>query len=335
MPEATVGDERPSPASTIVPSTWFGNRSGLGRIRLRGKDRRDFLHRLSTNAILPLKPGEGALTALLNPKGRLLDLLQVLALEEELLLIASDGAGEKVLSWLEAFHFREEVAIEPWDSDCVGLYGEEARSFLSRLAGEEVPALPYGHHRSLTLGGISARAAGSFPLAGQGFLLLTAPGSSPSLQERLQGAGAREASGQMLEALRVAAGVPAWGRELSEEFNPWEAGLDAAVSLSKGCYVGQEIVARIHTYKKLQRRLTGLEVEEGSEAPTVGATVLHQAEQVATITSAAISPLSTRPLALAFLPLPLSSISQALEIAEGESSRHARVVPLPFLNPAN
>jgi folate-binding protein YgfZ len=66
----------------------------------------------------------------------------------------------------------------------------------------------------------------------------------------------------MLEALRVAAGVPAWGRELSEEFNPWEAGLDAAVSLSKGCYVGQEIVARIHTYKKLQRRLTGLEVEK-------------------------------------------------------------------------
>src|SRR4029450_8693189 len=100
-----------------------GNRSGLGKIRLRGKDRRDFLHRLSTNAILPLKAGEGALTALLNPKGRLLDLLQVLALEEELLLIASDGAGEKVLAWLEAFHFREEVTIEPWDSDCVGLYG--------------------------------------------------------------------------------------------------------------------------------------------------------------------------------------------------------------------
>src|SRR4029434_9364765 len=155
-PEAAVGDESLSPASGRAPaSCLIGNRSGLGRIRLRGQDRRDFLHRLSTNAILPLKPREGALTALLHPKGRLLHLLQVLALEEELLLIASDGAGEKVLAWLEAFHFREEVTIEPWDSDCVGLYGEEARFLLSRLAAEDVPALPYGHHRSLTLAGVS------------------------------------------------------------------------------------------------------------------------------------------------------------------------------------
>ncbi|HEV8375543.1 MAG TPA: glycine cleavage T C-terminal barrel domain-containing protein [Candidatus Polarisedimenticolia bacterium] len=312
-------------------SCLVASREELGRIRLRGKDRHDFLHRLSTNDILALKPGEGRLTALLNPKGRLLDLLQVLVLEEEMLVITSEGAGEKVLSWLEAYHFREEVEIEPCESDCLGLYGERARSLLARLSGEEVPAVSYGHNRMLTLAGVRARLAGSFPLAGAGFFLLAPSGSAPVLRDALQAAGAQRASRELLEALRVAAGVPAWGRELTEDFNPWEAGLDAAISLAKGCYVGQEIVARIHTYKKLQRRLSGLEIE-GSVAPPPGSAVLHESKQVATLTSAAVSPFSGKPIGLAFLPLPLVGVSQTLEIRSDSSSRPARVVSLPFLS---
>jgi tRNA-modifying protein YgfZ len=303
-----------------------------GIIRVRGQDRQDFLQRLSTQEINSLQPGEGALTALLNPKGRLLDLLHLLVLEEEMLLLTSGDNGPEILSWLENHLFREDVRLNLDIPDCVGVYGSRAPGILAALAATELAPLRPGYSLRISISGTAVLVTGTFPLAGAGFLLLAPEGSTASLITSLEAAGVQPASTETVDAFRVATGVPAWGREITQEFNPWEAALDSAISLTKGCYLGQEIVARIHTYKKLQRRLTGLEVE-GEEVPGPGTPVCHGSREVAKLTSAALSPVSGRVVALAFLPLSLSGSAEELTVIAGVSRRAARVIGLPFLNP--
>ncbi len=305
--------------------------SPLGRIRMRGKDRQDFLHRLSTREINALAPGEGGLTALLNPKGRILDLAQALAGRDELLLITSSGTGGKVLAWLAGYLFREEVTLDGAESlPCLGLCGPGSARLLNESAGGEWASLPPFHHRPGRIGSALVRVVRSFPLAGSGFLVLGEGGGALPLYEALRKGGASPAGFEAMERLRVAAGVPEAGRELTEEFNPWEAGLDGAISLDKGCYLGQEVVARLHTYRKVQRRLALLGLDSPSPPPA-GATILSAGETVGAVTSAALSPDSSRALALGMVALEAARPGLPVEVESGGGRRDGTILALPSL----
>ena len=332
-PPLSFGDPDREAAAALEGSV-VADRSGLGRIRMSGKDRQDLLHRLSTNEIKSLKPGEGALTALLTSRGRIVDLLHALAGESYLTLIASDGNAARVRSWLETYIFREEVALEDAGAGgCLGLYGAASASLLDRLARDNWSSLPVAHHRRSKLAGLEVRVAGTFPLAGLGFLLLCDPGNTSALWDALVAAGAVPAGSEALERLRIAAGVPELGKELTEDQNPWEAALDGAISLTKGCYVGQEVVARLRTYQKIQRRLGGLELE-GDELPASGSSILFAGREVGKITSAARSPRGANGLALGFLQVDHAGPGEAVEVSHLSGSIPARVIDLPFWSPA-
>jgi folate-binding protein YgfZ len=300
-------------------------------VRVRGKDRLDFLHRLSTNEIQGLRPGEGTFTVLLNTKGRVLDLVHALEDGSELQLVTSPEAGGKIGAWLDGYIFREEVTLEAAGVlPCLGLYGPASEAILEKTAGGKWETLPLAHHRSIKIAGSPARAARTLPLGGGGYLLMGDPGTHlVAWWEDLVAAGAVPAGSDALESLRVATGVPAWGKELTEDYNPWEAGLDAAVSLTKGCYLGQEIVARLHNYRKVQRRLAGIRLE--GPPPPERSSVFAGGEEIGFITSAATSPFSGGSVALGILGARHIQPDLPVTVAGHEAESRGFVVPLPSL----
>ncbi len=320
-------------ASASLTGCIVAQRSTLGRVVLRGKDHRDLLQRISTNEINGLKPGEGTLTAFLNPRGRIIDLVHAVADEDHALLIASAGNGRRIHEWIDSFVFREDVTIEETTDDVLlGLFGPGAGPLLEKLTGlASLEDLRTACHREARLSQAPLRIIRTFPLAGSGFFTLVASEDAAPLWEALVAAGAVPAGEQALERLRVECGVPALGSELSEDLNPWEAALDQAISLTKGCYTGQEVVARLNTYKKVQRRLAGLAID-GVEIPKVGSQVFQGDRPIGKVTSGAHSPLDGKPLALAFLALPHPPLGAPVEVDSGGTRLAARARALPFLS---
>jgi folate-binding protein YgfZ len=332
-----VGDEAVSfgdpagEAAAALSGSVLADRSALGRIRVTGKDRLDLLHRLTTNALTALRPGEGALTALLTPKGRIVDLLHACVLEDHLLLVTSDGSAGKIRDWIERFVFREEVRLEP-DAcgSCLGVYGRAAPGLLQSATGAGQGALAPGHSRAASLAGREARVVGTHPLGGCGFLILCE--DAAAAWRALVEAGATPCGAEALERLRIAAGVPRLGADLGEDLNPWEAALDAAVRLDKGCYVGQEVVARLRTYQKVQRRLAGIRLD-GPGLPAPGARVLAGGAEAGILTSVACEPGTGSVLALALIQVDTDPAAP-LEVGMPDGSRiAAQRARLPFLDP--
>src|SRR5262245_7737893 len=327
----SFGDPAREAAAALTGSV-VAPRSSLDLVVLRGKDHRDLLQRISTNEIKALKAGEGTLTAFLNPRGRIIDLVQAVADEDRVALIASPGGGKRIREWIDSFIFREEVTLESSDHELFGIFGPGAAPILERLTGLSRPEdLKTAWHREASWNRASVRIIRSFPLAGSGFLILTPQEGAAALWEALVGAGAAPAGEQALERLRVDAGVPGLGHELSEDHNPWEAALDQAISLTKGCYTGQEVVARLNTYKKVQRRLAGLAIDR-QEIPRSGSQVFLALRPTGQVTSSAPSPRDGKPLALALLTLPHPPLGARVEVDSGGTRLAARTRALPFLS---
>ena len=328
----SFGDPAREAAAALTGSV-VAPRSSLDLVVLRGKDHRDLLQRISTNEINALKAGEGTLTAFLNPRGRIIDLVQAVADEDRVVLIASPGGGKRIREWIDSFIFREDVTLEESsDHELFGIFGPGAAPILERLTGlSRLEDLKTAWHREASWNQASVRVIRSFPLAGSGFLVLAPQGDAAALWEALIGAGAAPAGDQALERLRVDAGVPGLGHELSEDHNPWEAALGQAISLTKGCYTGQEVVARLNTYKKVQRRLAGLVIDR-QEIPRSGSQVFLALRPTGQVTSSAPSPRDGRPLALALLTLPHPPLGARVEVDSGGARLAARTRALPFLS---
>jgi len=217
----------------------------FGWVRLTGATRVDFLHRMSTNHLLGLKPGEARLTALSTPIGRMIDCVLAIGLPEALLLMTGAGNADKVTRWLRKYiFFKDDVQVS-----------------VDELAGArgvfEVEMAP--------LGGI--------PWPPQGWLILDA-GPAPDGVE----------DGAAFEAYRVSRGWPRFPNEIGEDYIPLEAGLRAAVSFSKGCYIGQEIIARMEARGQMAKRLMRLRVDGPA---TAGAALFAGGVAAGTLTSVA------------------------------------------------
>jgi folate-binding protein YgfZ len=140
----------------------------------------------------------------------------------------------------------------------------------------------------------------------------------------------RPAGEQAVEAARILRGIPAPGRELTGDYNPLEAGLWHAVSFDKGCYVGQEVIARLNTYDKLARTLAGLELAPGSDPPPPGTALLRDGQPVGTVTSSAVPPGWERPVALGYVKRRLAEPRSTLTLGRPGAAQAVRVVELPF-----
>jgi folate-binding protein YgfZ len=282
----------------------LADRTSMGRLAIGGRDALDLLHRLTTNQIKGLTPGSGTATVFTTAKGRILDLVSLHRTAESLLCLCGEGRAAALREWIERYTFREEVTVEDLTAShgTLGLYGPRAASALEPVLGDDGASLPLHHVREVTSGGLPVTVVRTFPIGGEGFLLSAPNDALPALRARLLGTSDEivPIAPDCLEVLRIEAGMPAAGCELREDFNPWEARLQDAISLDKGCYVGQEVIARLHTYEKVSKLLVRLRFS-GKAAPEPGAPLEREGEATGVVTSVATVPGTGQVVALGYV----------------------------------
>ena len=262
--------------------------SNAGRLRLTGEDARDLLNRLSTNLVDPDgAAGEVAVTVLTSDRGRIVDLAYVIHCGDHQLMLTSPGQQQNVIDFLDKYTIMEDLEVEDVTSDTVmlTLAGPEAGEILDRAqpVADLRVTLPTDpddiQHPSIHQ------------------LLFSDPDAADRATASLQSAGAVSISAETAETLRIASGQPAYGSEMSDTYNPLEAGLIGAIDFHKGCYIGQEVIARLDTYHKVQKYLVTLRFESDggdvSEAASTlpGARLTDEAgDAMGLVTSATVVP---------------------------------------------
>jgi folate-binding protein YgfZ len=262
----------------MAPST------GRDLLFMRGAESLDLLNRISTNALADLAPGEVRTTLFTTDKGRIVDLVHVVPRQDGAFLVASPGAGAALREWISRFIIMEDIVIEfPPVPYTVGtLVGPQAIAAAGNVWGIEIRQ---GHAVELRMSGGTATALAVTEF-GTDWVYLVIP------QAGLEHDGRPKPDIPVLdpvsmEAMRVLRGMPAYGKEIREQFNPYDIGLTFAVSYSKGCYVGQEVIARLDTYNKAQKHLLGLHVPESLYAHSPGTAIRKGGEEVGVVTSIA------------------------------------------------
>jgi tRNA-modifying protein YgfZ len=294
------------------------DRSERGKLVVSGPDAVDFLQGQLTNDLEALVPGDGCYAALLDRKGHMQADMRVLRLaEQEVWLDTEPGAADAVMRHLSTYRVGRQVEIAEPGSERAIL------SLVGPAAGDLIgtgPLAPEHAHRELEVGSVSCRAVAT----DLGIDLICPASEAPDVAGALVEAGAAQVSEPAAEILRVESGRPRFGREMSAATIPQEAGIDGrAVSFTKGCYIGQETVARLHYKGKPNRHLRGLRLE----APvTEDDPIALDDREVGRIGTAVISP--------AHGPIALAVIRREAEpgalVEVGEGGVGARVVELPF-----
>ncbi|NPV67558.1 MAG: aminomethyl transferase family protein [Anaerolineae bacterium] len=292
------------------------DRRDEGRLELTDRDRLAILNRISTNAVADLPPGTGRATVLTTPIGRIIDRLVLHNLDEERTLVRTGpGRGARVTAYLQRnVFFRDRMQIRDVTGEWAQLvlYGPRAW-VIARSLSPDLPDLALHHVYATRFGSdqllIVAVDPPGVPAAG---LIVPAARAAELWQTVLQ-AGGREsvrASGLAVwELLRVEAGLPG-PAELNEEFIPLEAGLWADVSFNKGCYTGQEIIARMESRGKLARTLVTVTL---SGAATPGAEWTVDGRRQGLLTSVAQQPDGAW-IGLGYVRPELATVGQPLQL---------------------
>ncbi len=294
------------------------DRSERGKLLISGAEAADYLQGQLTNDVEGLKPGDGLYSALLDRKGHMQGDMRVLRPGEaaDLWLDPEPEAIEAVRRHLQRYKIGRDAEV----SDV-----SEERAILSLIGPRAVEiagsaALPENACEEVTIGGAACLAVGT---AG-GIDVFASTSERDRVWDALLGAGAAEVSPEAAEIVRIEAGRPRFGAEMGTETMPAEAGIvEQAVSFTKGCYIGQETVARLHYKGKPNRHLRGLRLS--AQAP-VGAPLRLGDKEVGTLGSAAVSP-ALGSIGLAILR---REAEPGTTLAVGEDGVTAEVVALPF-----
>jgi tRNA-modifying protein YgfZ len=294
----------------------FLHRTGRGMLDVRGPDAADYLQGQLTNEVASVEPGAGVYTALLDRKGRMQGDMRLLRVDADTIwLDLEPEALPAVQRHLSMYKVGREVEIsdESAERALFSVIGPGA----ARLTGTP-PLGPEGAHAEVTVGGVGGRAVAT----DLGVDLLLAATDTPKAQAALAAAGIAEVGDEAAEILRVESGRPRFGREMTVETIPQEAGInERAVSFEKGCYIGQETVARLHYKGKPNRHLRGL---RSDARLTAGDEIRLGDKVVGRVGTAVLSP-ALGPLALAIVR---REAEPGSEVSVGDGV--AEVVEPPF-----
>ena len=294
----------------------FVRREGRGVIAVTGADAADYLQGQLTNDVEALAAGSGCYSALLDRKGHMQGDMRVLRTADGFLIDLEPEALPAVLRHLEMYKIGREVEVS--DASALWALHSVIGPGAARLTGAP-PLGPEGAHSEVSIGGVSCRAIAT----DAGLDILSEDDDAATLEAALAAAGIAAVSPEAAEIVRVEAGRPRFGREMTTETIPQEAGInERAVSFTKGCYIGQETVARLHYKGKPNRHLRGLR----SAGPLTPGDEIRAGEKVVgTVATAVLSP-ALGPLALAIVR---REARPGATVTVGASDT-AEVVELPF-----
>lgn len=308
--------------------------SARGRLCVLGKDRQTFLHGQVTNDVKALKAGEGCYAALITAKGKMISDLNIYQLENELLLDFEPGLTGKVQDRLDQFVIADDVEIVDVSPHygLLSIQGPKAAEVVHQLGlGTPLPTQPF------TFATYSSSAWGEVYVINQprlhttGFDLFVPNdallNAAETLQKALEKTGGRFCGLQAFEVLRIESGIPRFGADMDETNLPPEAGLEArAISYSKGCYIGQEVISRIRAFGQVAKTLRKLRFASGAESlPRRGDKLFKDGKEVGFVTSAIFSPAQQANVGLGYVRREANSAGTELMLHEG-TKRNSVVV---------
>lgn len=314
--------------------------SNRGRLCVLGRDRVRFLHGQITNDLNRLRVGEGCYAALVTAKGKMFSDLNVFVLPEELLLDFEPGLTDTVTARLHKYIVADDVQVVDVAPHygLLSLHGPKAEALLRDIGWfDALPAAPW----SWTQAGASA--PGDIYLARHpriglpGFDVFAPVGSLALVAETLcsgaSAVGGRACGWTAFEIARVEAGIPRFGADMNETHLPPECGIeDRAVSYRKGCYIGQEVLNRIHSIGHVNRRLCGLRLEGKLATPPVaGDPLFKDGRRAGCLTSVVFSPVLQTHVALGYVRREHAAPGTELTVKSACGDTAARVVELPFV----
>lgn len=303
--------------------------SYMGRLKATGSDALDLLNRLSTNKVIDLQPGEGAPTILTTDRGRILDVITVLNVGDHILLLTSPGVQEAVLQFLDKYTIMEDLEVEDVSTSIamIAVWGPESRTCLEKALGVSLATLPPHHSVEHDWDGSSVRIVACTLSELRGHYLMTPTEVAAAAWDRIVSAGAEPMGVEAYEATRVLYGVPAHGTEMGDDYNPLEAGLIGSIDFGKGCYIGQEVIARLDTYQKVQKYLVKLAFAPGTTVAP-GTLLQYEGQTVGKVTSVAAVPSSSETLGLGYVRTQHGVVGNRFQLESTESG-WAEVVELP------
>jgi len=277
--------------------------SDSGLLKLSGRNAVQFLNGLVSNDVKTLEPGRGVLAAFPTLQGKLLALARIYNTGDGLLIEVAATNREKILSNLVRFVPAGEFFVTDLtgDTSLLSLEGPESGTLIERLTGSEAGAMARYDHYEATLGRTPVRITAHGRCGEKGFDIFVPANNAVEVGRTLIDAGAVAASEAAFEVARIEAGVPREGIDAGENYIILESELGDAVSYTKGCYLGQEVIARIHWRGQPAKRLRGLLVD-AAELPPAGALLYAEdGKKVGEITSSTHSIGLDRDIALAYV----------------------------------
>jgi tRNA-modifying protein YgfZ len=312
-PPTTAAPELESEYRLLRDSAGVTDRR-MGVIAVAGPDAVEFLQGQVTNDVEALEPGDGCYALLLNPKGKILAEMRVLSRSPEELWLVTEQ-DEAVLSHLTTYKIGRQVDVSRRSAAVKSLIGPR----VPEVVGAEAPRSECASAEAILAGTEVVLVATDL-----GVDVIHDPARSDLLEDELASRGVERVGEQPADVLRIERGRPRYGSDMTSDNFPGELGLEErAVSFTKGCYVGQEPVARMHYKGHPNRHLRGIELPEPAAA---GAPVHHGEKEVGAITSSCVSPIRG-PIALALVR---REVEPGAMLAVGDARLPSRLVELPF-----
>ncbi len=295
--------------------------SSRGRVAARGADRLRLLHAIASNAVEGLAPGRGTYAFFLNAQGRIQSDGRIFVLEDLAWIDCEPEAGPALRAHIDSYIIMDDVQLEDLGEStfAAALEGPRADEIAIQTVGDVLPdAASYAHRETDGVRVLRSSLSGQ-----SGLWFVCSAERKEQLIEALELAGAAAATADDFRVVRVENRRPRFGEDYSNSNIPQETGLMQAVSFSKGCYLGQEIVERVRARGQVNKLLVGLELD-AAEPPAAGTAVEHAGHEVGRLTSAVFSP--RRGKVAAFAILRREAAAPGAEVTAGGFA--GRVLPL-------
>ncbi len=315
---------------------WFDH-PNRGIIEVSGTDRVRFLHNILTNDIKSLTPGSGLQACLLTAQAKIIAVMNVLCFENHFWLALDYGLKDKLREALEKLIIMEQVELKDRSDELklLSVHGPNAKDVIASVFKTQPPKDPLNHIRIrpkpdelmpiviIRINLIGLEGCGIlFPKKEIEKLLKMVKEGAASLQMV-------ELSGTAMENMRIAAGIPKYGIDYDESNIPLECLLDHTISFTKGCFPGQEIIARLDSRSGVNKKLCGL-VLKGEIPPKKNDRVLESEKEIGHITSATFSPILKKTIALGYLQKGSWNVGHPVVVEIEAGKIPARVEELPF-----
>jgi folate-binding protein YgfZ len=314
--------------SSVISSGWV-DRSSRARLEIGGPDRAKFLHNLTTNDVKKLPVGHGQESFVTTLQGKILAYVTLLATETDIHLRTETASLEGLAPHLAKYGVFDDVTVREVSAGTfeLHLFGPAAESFL-QTQGVALPDQGPLRFVASEIAGRTLVVHRESPTGRPGLTLVGTIDDAPFLKERLAGSGLAEIDASTFDALRIEAGTPLSGRDVTLANLPQEVGRDSrTINFVKGCYLGQETVARLDALGHVNRILKGLTIEGTPTVPPDGSSLLFEGKVVGSITSAAFSTRRGVPVALGYIKVAQAVEGTKLDLA-GEITAIVRDLPM-------